>query len=217
MTEEITHHLTEPLLLAYSAGTLPEAFNLAVATHVSMCDACRAAVESYDALGGALLAEDASAAMSTDALTAALERIRAAPVDAPVDAPAPAPSDVPAPLAGYIGGSLSAVKWRPVGMGVKQAVLKTSSEATARLLYIPAGAAMPDHGHHGLELTLVLRGAFFDEAARFGPGDVEVATEADEHTPIADIGEDCICLAVTDARLKFRGWLPRLAQPFLGI
>ncbi|WP_323766118.1 ChrR family anti-sigma-E factor [Marinovum sp.] len=216
MTDEITHHLTDALLMAYSAGTLPEAFNLAVATHVSMCDACRAAVESYDAVGGALLAEDGdaeTARMGDDALSAALTRIREAPVEDAV----PAAGDVPAPLAGYIGGSLSEVKWRPVGMGVRQAVLATSSEATARLLYIPAGAAMPDHGHKGLELTLVLRGAFFDAAARFGPGDVEVATEADQHTPIADIGEDCICLAVTDAPLRFRRWLPRLAQPFLGI
>ena len=45
MTDEITHHLTDALLMAYSAGTLPEAFNLAVATHVSMCDACRAAAD----------------------------------------------------------------------------------------------------------------------------------------------------------------------------
>ena len=213
MTDEITHHLTDALLMAYSAGTLPEAFNLAVATHVSMCDACRAAAESYDAVGGALLAETESQEMAADALSSALAMIR----DTPAEAPAPRPADVPAPLAGYIGGSLADVTWRPVGMGGKQAVLKTSPEATARLLYIPAGAAMPDHGHKGLELTLVLRGAFFDEDARFGPGDVEVATEADEHTPIADIGEDCICLAVTDAPLKFRGWLPRLAQPFLGI
>lgn len=214
MTDEITHHLTDALLIAYSAGSLPEAFNLAVATHVSMCDACRAAVESYDALGGTVLAEVESAEMRPDALASALALIHAATEAAPSAPPA---SDVPGPLAGYIGGSLSDVKWRPVGMGVRQAVLKTSSEATARLLYIPAGAAMPDHGHKGLELTLVLRGAFFDEAARFGPGDVEVATEADEHTPIADIGEDCICLAVTDAPLRFRGWLPRLVQPFLGI
>ena len=51
----IDHHLTEALLMSYSAGTLPEAFNLAVAAHVSMCDQCRAALDSYDAVGGVLM------------------------------------------------------------------------------------------------------------------------------------------------------------------
>lgn len=213
MTDTITHHLTDALLLGYCAGTLPEAFNLAIATHVSMCDACRAAVDSFDALGGEVLATTETAEMGDEALAATRAMIQAG-TPAP---PAPVAIDVPGPLTAYIGGALADVRWRSVGLGVKQAVLKTSKEATARLLYIPAGAAMPDHGHRGTELTLVLRGAFFDEADRFGPGDVEIADEADEHTPIADIGEDCICLAVTDAPLRFRGFLPRLAQPFLGI
>jgi putative transcriptional regulator len=37
------------------------------------------------------------------------------------------------------------------------------------------------------------------------------------HTPVADIHEDCICLAVTDAPLTFSGLIPKLAQPFLRI
>ena len=35
---EIRHHLTDALLMSYSAGTLPEAFSLVVVTHVSLCD-----------------------------------------------------------------------------------------------------------------------------------------------------------------------------------
>ena len=59
MTSDIKHHLNEELLMAYAAGSLPEAFNLMVATHVSLCDECRARVESYDALGGAVIEADA--------------------------------------------------------------------------------------------------------------------------------------------------------------
>ena len=33
---KITHHLSDQLLIGYSAGTLPEAFNLVVATHLSI-------------------------------------------------------------------------------------------------------------------------------------------------------------------------------------
>jgi predicted ChrR family anti-sigma factor len=100
---------------------------------------------------------------------------------------------------------------------VRQSILKTSKNATARLLYIPAGSALPDHGHKGTELTLVIKGAFSDETARFSAGDVEVANEDIEHTPVAEIGEDCICLSATDAPLRFNGLVPRIVQPFLNI
>jgi len=76
---------------------------------------------------------------------------------------------------------------------------------------------VPDHGHRGLELTLVLQGAFADASDTFARGDVEIADEAVEHIPVALAGADCICLAATDAPLRFRGWIPRLAQPLLRI
>lgn len=214
----INHHLTPDLILGYSAGTLPEAVNLIVATHVSLCDECRAAVDAHDAVGGAVLNQTPGIGLSDGCLSGAMDMIRGMDVD-----PAPRPSlgmvrdaVAPAPLLDYIGGGLEDVKWRPIGMGVKQAILKTSPEATARLLYIPAGTAMPDHGHRGLELTLVLQGAFHDDEGFFTRGDIEIADEDLDHTPVADISQDCICLAVTDAPLRLRG-MARLAQPFLRI
>ena len=206
---KITHHLSDQLLIGYSAGTLPEAFNLVVATHLSMCDECRAAALSYDSIGGALLQEQPTEDLGAAALSKTLALIAKGSKAA---APAPAGSDLPDPLSAYICGGLSDVKWRPIGLGVRQAVLKTSHAATARLLYIPAGAAVPDHGHRGMELTLVLKGAFSDETARFAAGDVEVAGEDLHHKPVAEIGHDCICLAVTDAPLRFSAWIPRVAQ-----
>jgi putative transcriptional regulator len=216
---KIHHHLSDAILMAYSAGTLPEAFNLMVASHVSLCDECRARVESFDAVGGAVL-EDATesvAAMSDDALAATMALIAGGMADTEPRQNANPNSILPAPLQDYIGGDLSEVKWRSVGMGVKQAILPTSKDASARLLYIPAGAAMPDHGHHGIEMTMVLQGAFIDGGERFARGDVEIADSDLDHTPVADIGEDCICLAVTDGPLHFKSLLPRIAQPFLKI
>ena len=213
---DINHHLTDALLMAYAAGALPEAFNLTVATHISMCDECRARLGAFESVGGAVLEQAEAVPMAEDSLAATMARIRdGAPV---ATAPAPRASGVlPAPLCDYIGGGLDDVRWQPIGMGVKQAILPTSREATARLLYIPAGAAVPDHGHRGTELTLVLQGAFVDETDRFARGDIEVANEDLHHMPVADIGADCICLAATDAPLRFRGLIPRIAQPFLRI
>ncbi|MDJ1009336.1 MAG: ChrR family anti-sigma-E factor [Paracoccaceae bacterium] len=217
--ETINHHLNDTLLMGYAAGTLPEAFNLIVATHISMCDECRARLGSFEAVGGSLI-EDADAAvpMASSALGDVMARIsgasRADDIRLPVAREA---RTFPAPLVDYVGGDLADVKWRSLGGGVRHAVLNTGGKATARLLHIPAGTKLPEHGHKGLEATLVLQGAFSDADGRFARGDIEIAGEDLDHTPVADEGEDCICLAVTDAPLKFSGWIPRIAQPFLGI
>ncbi|MDA8585407.1 ChrR family anti-sigma-E factor [Rhodobacteraceae bacterium] len=212
---DVKHHLTEALLMSYAAGTLDEGYALVAASHISLCDACRAELQSYEAVGGSLMDDADAVHMSEDALEATMALIDAAPAVRP----RVLKSDrvLPGPVQDYVGGDLSDVRWRAVGGGVRQAVLKTGDKSMARLLSIPAGAAMPDHSHGGLELTLVLKGAFRDEDGRFGPGDVEVATEHVHHTPIAEEGEDCICLAVTDAPLRFKGLIPRIAQPFIGI
>lgn len=214
---QIKHHLTEPLLIGYAAGTLPEAFNLVVATHISMCDDCRAALAEYEAVGGEVMLDAAPAQIADDALAATL-----AMIDGGVMAEKPTPvrrqdSLFPSPLQDYVNGDVDSLKWRKVGGGVSQLVLETSKEATVRLLRIPAGTAVPDHGHRGTELTLVLQGAFVDEDDRFGIGDVEVANEDLLHSPVAEEGEDCICLAATDAPLRFHGLVPRIAQRFVGI
>jgi len=218
MEQNINHHLTADILMGYAAGALPEAFNLMVATHVSLCDMCRAEVESYNAVGGEMLAQEPSGdvALAPGSFAATMALIAGGAVD---DAPVArvAGSILPGPLQDYVGGDLETVKWRGIGLGVKQAILPTSREASARLLFIPAGTAMPDHGHNGIEMTMVLQGAFQDEDDCFVRGDVEVADSDTHHTPVADIHEDCICLAVTDAPLQFRGLIPKIAQRFARI
>lgn len=215
---DIKHHLTDELLMAYSAGTLPEAFNLVVATHISMCDDCRAALAELDAVGGEIIAANQPVELSADSLAATMALIESNPIQieksAIVDRPA---DDLPRPLQDYAGQGFNDIRWRPIGGGVSQMILSTSKNATVRLLKIPAGSAVPDHGHNGTELTLVLRGAFSDEVDHFGMGDIEVANEDLTHTPVADEGEDCICLAATDAPLAFKGMVPRIVQKFINI
>ena len=210
----IRHHLSEPLLMAYAAGTLPEAFGLIVASHITMCDECRASLAGFEAVGGAVMEDVGEVALAEGSLDSVLARL-SPPDRRPIIAKRA--GTLPTPLMDYIGGDLSAIKWRSLGMGVKQAILPTDSKASARLLFIPAGQAVPDHGHRGTELTLVLQGAFSDSSDRFAPGDLEIATEDFQHTPVAEAGADCICLAATDAPLRFKGLLPRLLQPLFRI
>lgn len=211
----IKHHISDSLLMAYSAGQLPEAFNLVVATHLSMCDECRVALGGFDAVGGALVEGADEAAVSDAALDATLALIASLK---PVADKRARPAGVfPAPLADYVGGDLDSVKWQSLGRGVRQAILPTAKGASVRLLHIPAGQAMPDHGHRGMELTLVLQGAFSDGTGRYNRGDVDAETEATQHTPVAEAGLPCICLSATDAPLRFKGFIPRILQPLFKI
>lgn len=210
----IRHHISDQLLMAYSSGQLPEAFNLVLAVHLSLCDDCKARLGAFDAVGGVLMGECETVPMADDSFAATMAKLTQL---APIMPRRQASKSTPAPLMDYLGGDLTSVKWRSIGMGVRQAILPTDKSATARLLYIPAGQKVPDHGHRGTELTLVLQGAFRDETDRFGPGDLEIANEDLNHQPVAEAGEDCICLAATDAPLRFNGLIPRIAQSFLRI
>lgn len=211
----IKHQIPDSLLMGYAAGALPQAFDLVVASHVSLNDEARARLASFEAVGGSVLAEMEEAEVAEDSLAQTLARI-----DASMERTAPEqprPGIFPEPLRKIVGGDAEAVEWRNLALGTKQYVLHTEDGASARLLYIPAGQAMPEHGHRGMELTLVLKGAYRDEADRFARGDVEFADDETDHTPVAETGEDCICLIATESRLRFKGILPRIAQPFIGI
>jgi putative transcriptional regulator len=208
----IQHHLPDNLLMGYAAGTLPEAFNLVISTQVSLSEDARVRLGAFEAVGGAVLDQD-SVALADDSLDRMMARLDGLP-QANARAPMTGDAVFPAPLADY---TARGVRWQSLGKGVKQAILTTDGKTSARLLRIPGGQAMPDHGHKGTELTLVLQGAFVDGDKRFGRGDVDVATQETEHTPVAEAGAECICLVASDAPLRFHSLLPRLAQPFFRI
>ena len=77
---------------------------------------------------------------------------------------------------------------------------------------------MPVHDHRGTEFTLVLRGSYHVGDQHFTPGQMELAgPETLGHQPIIDEGEDCICLAVTDAPIRPYSLIGRMVQPFIGL
>lgn len=211
------HILPDEILLAYSAGTLCEAFALVVAAQVSLCDETRSRLEAFDSIGGSMVDTAEPADLSEDALAATLARIDGRGKSPIVTAVRRGGTVLPGPVRSYVGGDLDRVHWRPVGMGVKQAILHAEGPVTARLILIPAGVAMPTHSHGGTEMTLVLQGAYRDGDAEFRRGEVEVADQDVRHAPVAIGDEDCICLSAANARLRFTSLIPRLAQPFFRI
>lgn len=216
----IDHHIPDEILLAYASGSAPEAWSLIVATHLALCPQCRERVSEHERMGGSLLESLPPEALTEDAFDLLMKKIDGQPeqevtVKEPV---VRVPSVLPEPLRSYVGGDLHALKWRRLGKGVLHIPIETKDgQAQARLLKVPAGKPVPTHGHNGDELTLVLTGSFKTHQGEFRRGDIETADGDVEHTPMAGEGEDCICLAVTDAPLRFKSLGAKLVQPFIGI
>lgn len=210
---QISHHLSDDLIDAYATGALPRAFAVVAAAHLSLCDACRARAEASAMLGGALM--DRLNPVAVGSRTR--ERVMAA-----LDAPMPPVSPTyrrsgifPGPIMEALDGHPP--KWSLLGGGIRQQILHSDPQGSLRLLYIPPGRAVPEHGHRGLELTLVLQGSFSDSEGAFGPGDLEVAENELNHQPTAGHEAPCICVAATDAPLRFHSLIPRLLQPVFKI
>lgn len=220
----ITHHPGEELLAAYAAGSLDEATSLAMATHLTLCPACRRGYSDFEAIGGALVSEGAADTMKPDALAATLGMIGKAQSGAESDrqlqpsaTTTAAPSLFPLPLQYYVGGDLDAAKWRALGHGIHHMPLLARNAVSARLLRIAPGRAVFEHSHAGNEITLVLRGSYTAGGKNFRRGDFEMADDTVSHRPTAGSEDICVCLAVTDAPLRFGNWLGRMVQPFIGI
>lgn len=127
---------------------------------------------------------------------------------------------VPAPLAQLLGtDDLAGLRWRRMAPGVTRfdIPLDGAGRGHLRLMRIKAGSRMPEHGHGGEEITLILSGAYDDKLGRFGPGDVADLDEETEHQPVVGREADCVCLVATEAPARFKSWPARLIQPFIGI
>lgn len=219
----IQHHLSDELLSSYAAGTLAEGWSIAVATHLALCPSCRSRLMHFESIGGELLETVAPQEIKIDSWDAVKSRLADRKPNKPQRSPlhgsiSVAPAVLPEPLRSYVGGDLPDLKWKSLGRGAYQVPIAINDgETNVRLLRIPAGKPVPEHGHGGRELTLVLSGSFEDETGVFARGDIEEADADLVHQPIASAGGDCICLAVTDSPLKFQSWLMRMVQPLIGI
>jgi putative transcriptional regulator len=200
----ITHHLDDATLMSFAAGALPAALAAVAAAHADMCPRCRREMLTMERLGEAVMAS-----------------LIPAPLDSPEPAtPAPGSDAGPGgdrnssgPLGRLVGTDLGGVAWRWLGPGVWEHRLALKGAGKLRLLKVAPGHAIPEHGHRGAELTLVLRGSFSDRTGRYLRGDVADLDETVEHRPaVARTGGECICLIGSEASERFRGLLTRQWQ-----
>jgi putative transcriptional regulator len=215
------HHLDDATLLSYSAGALPTALAVVASAHLERCAECRDRLLDADQIGGVLIQQQRVDAPANDARTAMLALLD----DEPKIEPAALLLEVveerdtdrlPSALHPWFGHSMRALRWRRVAPGVQRILAKHISGGDLMLLRIAPGSKLPLHSHGSNELTMILDGAYDDMLGHFAPGDVADLDGETLHQPVTSPGVPCICVAATDAPLKFSGWFARTLQPLFG-
>jgi putative transcriptional regulator len=209
------HTAPEELLLDYAAGALAQGPALAVALHVALDPAARRAVQRLNALGGALMEDEAAARLDDAALERTLARLDNVAVDPRPVPPARRPGFewAPPPLARHIGAD---ARWRNVLGGFEEIRLRLPGESQrVSLLRLRPGRGLPVHRHSGTEYTVVLQGGYTDSTGNYGVGDFAVGPGPEQHEPIADPGDPCIALIVVEKPVVLTGPFGRWLNPLV--
>jgi putative transcriptional regulator len=216
---KIQHHPDDSTLMSYAAGSLPSVLSAVVASHVSMCAHCRRELKLMESMGLALLDDIETDRVTTRVPVLALRKLESVVGPArSARAKAGHDIDVPSPMRHLVGDRLTHVGWRKLGFGVWHYPLPVpkACKGVLTLLKIEPGRSMPEHGHGGIELTLILSGAYEDHTGRYLPGDIADLDQDVEHNPVADAVAGCICLVASEQKASFKGLVSRMIQPWTG-
>lgn len=205
----------------YVAGTLDEAHSLIFSSHIALSPAAAQLSSTYETLAGTLVERTCEPVpMKDSSLKSVLARL---------DEEDNFASDgfiqesdhkaekalLPLPVRKVTGCDVEDLSWSSLFPGMSKHSLDLSCpDSSARLLKAEPGVKSPHHAHGGLEVTLVLDGAFSDETGDYKRGDLVITTEDIDHTPLACPDKGCLCLVVTSAPIKLKGW-KSVFNPFL--
>ncbi|MGD1934253.1 MAG: ChrR family anti-sigma-E factor [Candidatus Phaeomarinobacter sp.] len=224
MSQTFHHHSgpsVEWLVSQYALGQLPRAASVLTQSYLEMNPSMRPTADRIEQVGGWSLETSEPVAlksgMNAASLIANLSDGDVMEAPETVMTGSAASSALPTALLDAIGEPISSLQWKWRGIGAYEHRLTQLEDEgiVARLLRIEPGRAVPQHTHEGLEATLVVAGAYSDDAGHFGPGDLELADDAVDHKPVAERGETCICFAVTEAPMQLTGRVGRLFQSLL--
>lgn len=204
------------LLTEHAAGDLPLAQAACVSAHMNYCEQCRRASSQLLDLGTVLFDSLQPEPVGDAQLHSVLARLDDAPPLSYASSSQWSAGETPAILQRLMSGDLTELIWKKITSTLRISYLKTGDPGHEFALYhIKAGGKIPEHTHRGSEMTLVLEGGFSDADGTYHQGDFLLREPSDVHSPTAVQSEDCICLAVLDAPLKFTGWKYRWMNPFL--
>ncbi|RUO22298.1 transcriptional regulator [Aliidiomarina iranensis] len=213
----IKFHPTEELLVKYTQGELDASLCLVIGTHIDMCPVCANTVKDIEENVAAEMLNKSSR-FATAEMDNMLEQIMSSSAPQTVFRE-PTLKEVSLegkqfkvpPTLGRLGSRLG--PWSKVPGSVWRAPVDIEGEQNINLIYMAAGAAVPEHTHRGSEATLVLNGSFADEYDRYDDGDFIYLGDSHRHSP-QTAQEDCLTLAWLDAPLQFTSGVARLLNPF---
>lgn len=212
----VSQHIdtVDALMAHYVAGSLPEPVRVLVECHLEMKSDNHALVRDLECLAGEAL-EDIELAV-IDRRDTRLSSIFSSPPPSQALTPAAvSPGVFPASLRRFVGFDVDGVPWRTKLPGFKEYSIDVGGFEFS-LMWIRPGRSLPGHTHKGMELTLILDGAFSDARGRFGPGDISVADETVDHRPVAEKDRPCIALSVLDAPIKLTGSFRQILGDLIG-
>ena len=223
MTHAVKFHPGLMLLEQYVEGSLSADVALAVSAHIDLCPHCQHLSKDITNDQAAELTEQQVSSRDTEQeWQSMLDFITSQPALSP--SRAGLASTLPQVASVTVNGRTFEIpralarlaekqnKWLQLG-GIATAKLPTADKQHVSLLYIDKGTEVPNHTHLGLEMTLVLAGKIVDENGEYGVGDLLINSPDDTHTPRTLADEDCLCLSVLSAPLKFNKGLTRLLNP----
>ena len=224
----IKHHPDDNLLTEYASGGIATAVGIVICAHLQTCLQCRQRVEQLNRLGAAILNQSVAEPVQQETFDQLMTRIRNQTVSVnnadqlkkAAEFPAAYVNDplmkrLPKVIAKLLPRN-GKVKWQSAGGSLKMARLKTGQQDYEVCFQkISSGGKVFEHGHRGLEVTLVLHGSFSDEDGIYGEGDFLVRTPGEVHRPTATQNQDCLCISVVEAPVKLTGLFGKLINPFL--
>jgi len=209
------YHPDIELLLKYTSGQLEPSLAVAVGLHHQQCETCQQRVAELEIVGGETIEsmpalashQDQIVLQDFDRLLGDIAQIApVANVKSEYDDLAVAESDIDI-VDKLTRQQFEDMDWQRVSTKIwKATIAMNDPDFEVELLKFSANAKIPQHTHEGDEYTVVLQGDFSDSQGHYKEGSFIVQDQNDEHSPIA--GENgCVCLAITNAPLKFTGTL----------
>lgn len=203
----------DALMAHYVAGSLPEPARVLVRSHLEMKPDNRSFVNGLELLAGDALESAAGVAIADRERR--LQAIFASTSSVPPPVTRPKHTLFPPALRDFVGFEVEDVPWRRRLPGFKEYPLDMDG-CEVNLMWIRPGRALPAHTHKGMELILILDGAFNDERGRFGPGDISIADETIDHRPVAEKDGPCIAFAVSDGPVRLTGSFRQMMIDLIG-
>ena len=207
------HHPAVEALLQYASGKTTGLQHLMIRLHCKVCDECDKVVNEFENLGGETLENLSDTPLNIGAFQALMNRIKSLQDNESVETNDENYAHLIDKILGR-EGKADQLNWHWRTKRFAEIPLPTDdANFDAKLIYFKKGMKVPRHTHRDKEYTLVLSGAFADDAGEYKRGDYVFKSSHDEHSPVAT--SDCICLAVTTQPLKFTGTFGPVLNWFL--